>query len=54
MAIFQLVQKAAIVASGFVLRRSSAVEGFCTVVWEAKGLPDHQPLPSLLLHRPRF
>jgi hypothetical protein len=54
MAILALVQKAAIVARGFVLRRSYSVEGWSPVVWEAKGFPDPPPFTSLLLNRPLF
>jgi hypothetical protein len=50
----ELVQKAAIVAMGFVLLGSSGVDGWSRVVWEALGFPDPPPLPSILLHRPRF
>jgi hypothetical protein len=41
----ELVQKAAIVAMGFVLLRSSAVDGWSRVVWEAKDCPIFNPLP---------
>jgi hypothetical protein len=54
MASLTLFKKAATVAIGLVLRRSSTVEGLSTIVWEAKGLPNHPPLPSLLLYRPYF
>jgi hypothetical protein len=50
----ELGQKAAIVAMGFVLLRSYAVDGWSTVVWEAKGFPDLQPITSILLYRPLF
>jgi hypothetical protein len=52
MAILEKFKKAAIVAIGFVLLRISAVDGFCTVVWQAYGLPDLQPITSILQNRP--
>jgi hypothetical protein len=47
MAIFPLFKKAAIVAIGLVLLRSYAEDGICTVVWEEKGFPNYQPIPSI-------
>jgi hypothetical protein len=49
----ELVKKAAIVARGFALLRSSGVEGWSRVVWEVKGFPDHHDLKLFLYQIPQ-